>query len=55
METLVKQINAYLVDAPLLFIQKRNKPLCKVSEMVFGSMPNDGGNLFLNETEKTIW
>jgi hypothetical protein len=51
-ETTVKQINAYLVDAPLLFIQKRNKPLCNVSEMVFGNMPNDGGNLLLNETEK---
>jgi len=52
METLVKQINAYLVDAPLLFVQKRNKPLCNVSEMVFGNMPNDKGNFSLNEEEK---
>jgi len=52
METLAKQINAYLVDAPLLFIQKRSKPLCNVSEMVFGSMPNDGGYLLLDEVEK---
>jgi hypothetical protein len=55
METPVKQINAYLVDAPLLFIQKRNKPLCDVSEMVFGNMPNDKGYFSLNEEErKTI-
>jgi hypothetical protein len=52
METAVNQINAYLVDAPLLFIYKRNKPLCNVSEMVFGSMANDGGYLILNENEK---
>jgi hypothetical protein len=52
METLVKQINAYLVDAPLLFIQKRSKPLCNVSEMVFGSMPNDGGKFLLSAEEK---
>jgi hypothetical protein len=52
METLVKQINAYLVDAPLLFIRKRSNPLCNVSEMVFGNMPNDKGNFSLNEEEK---
>jgi hypothetical protein len=51
-ETSVKQINAYLIDAPLLFIQKRNKPICDVSEMVFGSMPNDGGNFLLSDDEK---
>jgi len=50
-ETLAKQINAYLIDAPLLFIQKRSEPLCKVSEMVFGSMPNDGGNFLLSAEE----
>ena len=48
METSAKQINAYLLDAPILFIQKRKKPICNVPEMVFGNMPNDGGNLFLS-------
>jgi hypothetical protein len=43
-----------LVDAPLLFIQKRNKPLCSVSEMVFGNMPNDDGNFSLTEKERKI-
>ncbi|WP_062428785.1 class I SAM-dependent DNA methyltransferase [Treponema endosymbiont of Eucomonympha sp.] len=51
-ETSVKQINAYLVDAPLIFIEKTQNPLCRVSEMVFGSMPNDDGHFLLTETEK---
>ena len=53
-ETMANQINAYLVDAPLLFIQKRSEPLYKVSEMVFGSMPNDKGNFSLNEEERKV-
>jgi hypothetical protein len=52
-ETKVNQINAYLIDAPLIFIQKRNTPLCDVSEMVVGNMPNDGGNFLLTEEEKS--
>jgi len=52
MEISVKQINSYLVDAPLLFIQKNNKPICDVSEMSFGNMPNDKGNFSLNEDER---
>ena len=52
LETTAKQINAYLIDAPLLFIQKRTKPLCNVSEMLFGNMPNDGGNFLLSAKEK---
>ncbi len=51
-ETSVNQINAYLIDAPLLFIQKRNKPICTVSEMVFGNMPNDRGYFSLNAEER---
>ncbi|MDR2150463.1 MAG: methylase [Spirochaetaceae bacterium] len=49
----VKQINPYLIDAPVIFIDKRAEPLCKgIAKMVFGSMPNDGGNFLLNEAEK---
>jgi hypothetical protein len=51
-EIKTKQINNYLLDAPVVFIEKRVKPLCKVSEMIFGNMPNDGGNLLLSEGEK---
>lgn len=38
-------INAYLVDAPSVTIDNSSKPICQVAEMVFGSMPNDGGFL----------
>jgi hypothetical protein len=38
-------INAYLVDAPSVAIDNSSKPICPVAEMVFGSMPNDGGFL----------
>lgn len=38
-------INAYLMDAPNVFISSNNKPICNVPKMDFGSMPNDGGFL----------
>ncbi|MCM1500207.1 MAG: methylase [Clostridium sp.] len=41
----VDYINGYLLNAPNIAIVSRKKPLCKVPEMVFGSMPNDGGHL----------
>lgn len=40
-----QNINAYLVNGPNVFVESRKKPISDVSEMVFGSMPNDGGNL----------
>jgi hypothetical protein len=48
----VKQINSYLLDAPQVFIEARSAPLCNVPEMVFGSMPNDGGGLILTADDK---
>jgi hypothetical protein len=51
-EKIVKQINPYLVDSHTVFIVSRKTPLCPVSEMVFGSMPNDGGHLLLKSEEK---
>jgi hypothetical protein len=44
-----KNINPYLIDAKDAFIEKRRKPICNVPEISFGSMPNDGGNFFLDE------
>ena len=41
----VKNINAYLIEAENVFIENRKKPICNVNEMLFGSMPNDGGHL----------
>ena len=49
-----KNINGYLIDAPNVIVGKRSKPICAdIPEMNKGSQPTDGGNLFLNEEEKT--
>ena len=49
---LVEQINAYLLAAPSVFVEKRAKPMCDVPEMCKGSQPTDGGNLILSAEEK---
>lgn len=41
----VKNINAYLVDAPNVLIDSRLNPICNVIKADFGSMPNDNGFL----------
>ena len=46
-----QNINGYLIDAPDIFVESRKKTLCPVSEMVFGSMANDGGNLIIEADE----
>ena len=51
-EKIVKNINAYLIDAPDIFIENRKKTLCDVPEMVYGNKPTDGGFLFLTEEER---
>jgi type I restriction-modification system DNA methylase subunit len=51
-ETLAKQINAYLVDTPVIFIEKRNEPICNVPSMTKGSSPTDDGNFLLTQEEK---
>ncbi len=48
----VENINAYLVASEDVFIENRRKPICNVPEIVFGSMPNDGGNFLFTEEEK---
>ena len=47
-----KHINPYLVDATDAFLVSRKQSICPVPPVVFGSMPNDGGHLFLNDAEK---
>jgi hypothetical protein len=54
-ETIANQINAYLIDAPMIFIESRTEPLCKVLPMNFGNMPLDGGNLLFSDEEKTAF
>jgi type I restriction-modification system DNA methylase subunit len=46
------QINLYLVDAPLISITARSKPICNVNPIVFGNMANDGGNFLFTTEEK---
>jgi hypothetical protein len=48
----VKRINAYLVDAPDVLLNKRRAPICKVPEMTYGSKPTDGGHLLMDEADK---
>lgn len=47
----VKQINAYLTEAPNVFIAKRNTPLCDVSSMNYGSFALDDGNYTISLAE----
>ncbi|NOU41389.1 MAG: class I SAM-dependent DNA methyltransferase [Methylotenera sp.] len=46
-------INPYLVDAPDLVLPSRSSPISPVPPIVFGSMPNDGGYLLMDDSEKT--
>lgn len=48
----VKNIGPYLVSGSNDVINKRSKPLSDLQPVVFGSMPNDGGNLLLTNEEK---
>lgn len=52
-EILAKNINPYLIDAGDFFLIKRRQPITNVSEISFGSMPNDGGNFLLSDEEKS--
>lgn len=47
-------INPYLVDAAVVFIEPRNKPLCDVPIMQNGGKPTEGGYLILTEEEKNM-
>ena len=51
-EVAAQNINAYLVDAPNVFIGTRQRPFSDVPEMNFGNMPADGGNLILSREER---
>lgn len=44
-------INPYLMDAPVVFIESRKKPLCPVPVMTKGCQPTDGGNLIIEDEE----
>ena len=46
-QKVAKNINAYLIDAPDVYIDSKKEPLCDVPEMVTGNRPADGGNLII--------
>ena len=48
----VSNINAYLIDAPMVFIESLSKPLCDVPAMKSGGKPVEGGNLIFTQAEK---
>ena len=48
---LVDNINAYLLNAPNIFIESRNKPVSNVPEILKGSSPVDDGNFFFDQME----
>ena len=43
----VSNINAYLMDAPNVYIESRSKPLYNVPPIRKGNQPTDGGNLII--------
>ena len=52
-EVTASRINAYLVDAPMVFVEQRTQPISpKIRHAEFGNMPNDDGNLLFTEDEK---
>lgn len=47
----VQNINAYLMDAPDVFVESRKKPICAVPQITKGCQPTDGGNLIIEDSE----
>lgn len=48
----VKNVSPYLFEGADRVVISRRDPICKVSPMVFGNMPNDSGHLLLSNEEK---
>ncbi len=50
----VENINAYLIGAKSIIVDKASKPICQdLAEMSFGNKPVDGGHLLLTNDEVT--
>lgn len=48
----IRNISPYLLEGSDIAILSRSFPLSPAPQIVFGNMPNDGGHLILDETEK---
>lgn len=46
-----KNINPFLVDAPIVFIESNKNPICDVPKMTTGNRPADGGHLIIEKEE----
>jgi hypothetical protein len=49
------QINQYLIDAPVVIIKNRSKPICDVPTIGIGNQPIDGGNYLFTEDEMDLF
>lgn len=49
--SITANINPYLLEAPTIFVESRNKPLCNVPCIGIGNKPIDGGNYLFTEDE----
>ncbi len=47
-----EHINAYLVNAPDIYVEPKRSPIALLPRMEFGNMPRDGGSLSMNWTER---
>ncbi len=47
----VKNINAYLIDAPVVFVESRTKPISNAPAMSTGNRPADGGHLIIESED----
>lgn len=48
----VEYINAYLHNSSDFLLKNRNKTICNISQLSYGSSPIDNGHLILNEIER---
>ena len=46
-------INAYLTDAPDVYVESRSNPICEVPKIITGNRPADGGHLIIEDTDYT--
>lgn len=51
---IAENINAYLADAPDVFITSRSKPICDAPKITFGNKLADGGNFSKSEKDELI-
>ena len=47
-----KEINPYLIDAPIVFIENRSKPISSIPILTKGNYPTDDGNFILTPNQR---